>query len=105
MAFFKTASAKIAKPKILPSGWNDFKTRVAKSSTLDFKKVLADYHPDKYLLTHCTIISSVDTEDAPKKNKKGRKDYYITPDTSKFVNDNGDAWERELLKKSYKTFI
>jgi hypothetical protein len=106
MAFRKYASAIIKEPSSNPTGWNRFRTRTAKAKNVDFRSILSDYHPDKYLLTHCTIISSVNTEEAIDAKKSAPyKDYYITPETSKYVNDNGDAWERELLLASYKSFI
>ena len=121
MAFLKQASIKIENPEVSVDTWvgsNSNKIRTAGDKVVDYKKIIADFDPSKYLLTHCTIVASVDVEDAPKevhfisdKTKKeydklaGRRDYYITPETSKYVNANGDAWGRDLLKKSYKTFI
>ena len=32
-------------------------------------------------------------------------DYYVTPQTSKYVNNNNDCWERKLLLACFKTFI
>jgi hypothetical protein len=31
--------------------------------------------------------------------------YYIKPECSKYVNNNGDAWSRPVLLKSFRTFI
>ena len=122
MAFLKQASIKIENPEVSVDSWvgNKFsKVRTAAGDkVVEYKKIIADFDPSNYLLTHCTIVASVDVEDAPKpvhfgseKTRKeydkleGRSDYFITPDTAKYVNANGDAWGRELLKKSYKTFI
>ena len=121
MAFLKQASIKIENPEVSVDTWVGSKSgrvRTAGDRIVEYKKIIADFDPANYLLTHCTIVASVDVEDAPKevhfisdKTKKeyakleGRKDYYITPETAKYVNANGDAWGRSLLKKSYKTFI
>jgi len=122
MAFLKQASLKIENPDITIDSWvvkNNSNLRIAATNKLvEYKNIIADFNPDNYLLTHCTIVASVDVEDAPKpvnfvseKTKKefekliDRKDYYITPETSKYVNSNGDSWSRELLKTSYKSFV
>lgn len=120
MAFLKSASIKIENPDVSVSHWvgNRGNLKTASNKMVQYKKILADFHPDSYLLTHCTIVASVDVENAPKpmhfvseKTKEeysdlvGRTDYYITPQTSKYMNANGDSWSRELLLKSYKTFI
>jgi hypothetical protein len=67
------------------------------------KSIIAKFSPDKYLLSHCTIIASVDVELADPKNSKS--DYFILPEFSKFVNNNGDAWTKGVLKNAYKSFI
>jgi len=121
MAFLKQASIKIENPEVSVDTWvgsRSGKVRTAGDRIVDYKKIIADFDPSNFLLTHCTIVASVDVEDAVNpvhfssdKTKKeykqleGRKDYYITPETAKYVNANGDAWSRGLLKKSYKTFI
>jgi hypothetical protein len=48
-------------------------------------------------------MASVDVELAKAGDPKS--DYYIRPEHSQFVNNNGDCWERELLAKTYRTFI
>jgi hypothetical protein len=77
--------------------------------------VLKEYDPNKFLLSHCTIIASVDTENGPGQLGKhfeggftvNRKyaDYYITPNTSIYVNNNQDSWERKMLLSCFKTFV
>ncbi len=52
----------------------------------------------KYMLSHCTIMSSVMVEDDP-------FDYHIKPETSHLVNNNDDAWTNEVLKLSHKSFV
>jgi hypothetical protein len=60
------------------------------------KKVAEDH--SNFLLSHCTIMTSVACEVAP-------HDYLITPSTSHLVNSNQDAWSNAVLKKSYKSFV
>jgi hypothetical protein len=81
------------------------------------EKILkADFNPKKYLLTHATIVASVDT--VPVKNAKlgavtegGKRivrktaDFRIKPGCDKYINNNLDSWSRDVLLKSYKTFI
>jgi hypothetical protein len=64
--------------------------------TASAKKQAAD--STKYLLSHCTIMSSVMTEEDP-------YDYLIKPECSHLVNNNDDAWTNEVLKLSYKSFV
>lgn len=87
----------------------DYAGRVAKGI---FRKC----DPKQFLLSHATIVASVDTY-APKDGKSGRKlvngvqvdvkwpDYRIKPECHEIINNNGDAWERGLLLATYRTFI
>jgi hypothetical protein len=52
----------------------------------------------KYLLSHCTIMSSVMTEPDP-------YDWLIKPEASHLVNNNDDGWENEVLKLSHRSFV
>lgn len=67
------------------------------------KTVIAKYSPEKYLLSHATIIAAVETELANPKDPKS--DYYIHPSYSKFINNNGDAWSKKMLAACYRSFI
>jgi len=52
---------------------------------------------DNFIYIHTTIMASVDLiQDS---------DYWITPETEKYINTNGDAWIRQILLKDYVTFI
>lgn len=120
MAFLKYANAVVLSPGLKPGEWEAIR-QAALSPAPDFKSressrvVLQEYDPKRYLLSHCTIIASVDTEEVH--NPLGRHmvdgfqidrryaDYYVTPETSKYVNNNNDCWERKLLLSSFKTFI
>lgn len=74
------------------------------------------FKPSDYLLTHATIVASVDVteptgvklgsvlEDGFRVNRKFG-DYRIKPACDRFINSNLDAWSREVLLKSYPTFI
>lgn len=100
MVFLKTANAKVihGHENLTWHDWQNisgidsFKNRTA-------AKIIKNYNPDDYLLTHCTIIASV--------NVDGKVNHYITPDTAKFVNNNGDSWESKLLStpEVYRSFI
>lgn len=78
-------------------GTNKCRTKIART-------ILAKYDPEKWLLSHCSIIAAVDVEEA-KESKSDYKDYLIKPEYSKYVNNNGDAWTKALLAKTYRTFI
>jgi len=60
---------------------------------VDFSK----YTPDKYLLSHATIVGGVE----PAKENKD----WIEPYHSRWVNDNGNAWFNQVLLESYPSFI
>jgi hypothetical protein len=113
MAFLKYANAVVAEPLASVDVWQRRVTagrKVAVQST-----VLQKYDPAQYLLSHATIMASVDTENGP--GPLGRHlqgsfevnrrflDYYITPETTRFINNNFDAWSRPLLLATYRTFI
>jgi len=74
------------------------------------------FNPADYLLTHATIVASVDVYE-PAGVKLGsvleggfrvnRKygDYRIKRGCDKYINNNFDAWSRPVLLKSYRTFV
>jgi len=122
MAFLKYAKAKVVSPQLSPKSWQ--KIRTAAQDTELATKVSAraaellgsSFDPKDHLLTHATIVCSVDVEDVPgvkvgSSQEDGQQvvrnytDYRIVPDCDKFINNNLDAWSREVLMKSYKTFI
>ncbi len=87
----------------------DFVNRTAKT-------ILRKCDPKQYLLSHATIVASVDLY-APKGVKTGRlmnrgcqidvkwPEFRIKPECHELVNNNGDAWERSLLLSTYRSFI
>jgi len=120
MAFLKYANAQIVKPHIEGLHWRKVITasdRGNRNVTAQASKVLGDtFDPSKYLLTHATIMASVEVVKTPnvelgKVTHDGKvihrkyADYRITSDTDKYINNNLDAWSKEALLKSYKTFI
>lgn len=119
MAFLKYAKAQIQKPGILFAEWDALR-RTALSPAPDFQKktakvILQEYDPSKYMLSHATIVASVNVEDAPAplgrhfvdgfEVNRQYPDYYVTADTTPFINNNNDCFERKLLLATFKTFI
>lgn len=101
MAMLKYGYAAVATPVVDQGKWIDKK--VPAGRIVVAKNVIAKYDPSQWLLSHCTIVASVDVDLADPKNEK--TNYLIKPEYSIFVNNNGDSWERELLKGCYKTFL
>jgi hypothetical protein len=122
MAFLKYAKATVVRPQVKGNEWD--RVRVAsgaKRLDASLKKKAEDilgepFTPDRFLLTHSTIVCSVDAvpvhgsrtgshyEEGQQINRK-YADYRVTSDTDKFINNNLDCWSRDVIKKSYKTFI
>jgi len=121
VAFLKQANAMVVHPRVTGRAWGGIRKAASTGSTRDLTaqahQILGEaLDPDKYLITHCTIVASVDTDQVP--NAKlgnvrvgsttiNRKydDYHIVPASSQFVNNNGDSWSREVLRMAYPTFI
>ena len=127
MPFMRYATAKVIHPHVSSGQWG--RVRVAGVSAkaakgdLDTNLVVRasdifdkKFDPEKYLLTHATIIASVDTV-APQGAKTGsvledgfrvdRKfsDYRVKPACDQFINNNMDCWSRPVILKSYQTFV
>jgi hypothetical protein len=97
MAFTKTANAELKEPTLSISDWGKmYGVRTFGHKTASFSKVATDQ--SKYLLSHCTIMSSVMSEEEP-------FDYFIKPECSHLVNNNDDAWTNEVLKLSHRSFV
>ena len=122
MAFKRYAKAIVTEPGIEFDRWveeirkqhegvvsKDYVGRIAKT-------VLRKCDPNQFLLSHATIVASVDAY-APKGSKTGRHmnrgvqidikypDFRIKPECHEIINNNGDAWERSLLLATYRTFV
>lgn len=127
MAFLKKASASVVRPSVTMDVWGQtrpqtltppgVKTATAQPNLLvQAAEILGhDFDPDKYLLTHATIVCSVDTEIAPtllgsdmmasgKRINRKYADYRITRETLDFINNNKDSWSRGVIGKSFHTF-
>ena len=122
MAHLKKANAMVVHPRVSGRGWNKIRQASkqdmrASDLTEQARRILGgSLDPDQYLFTHCTIVASVDVENAPGvklgKVLQGTKtvdrrfaNYFIKPACNQFVNNNGDSWSREVLKKSFHTFV
>lgn len=123
MAFLRYANARITHPVVRQDQWAVFRRdpQIRTASTINLANQAAEilgerFDPTKYLLSHASIVASVDTEKVPGVQigtvvENGRQinrkfdDYYITPDSASFVNGNGDSFQREVLLKSYRTFV
>lgn len=130
MAFRKYANAVIPHPVFGMNEWGNFvqhmartpHTRVAsiKNGNLiqQASEILGeDFNPKNYVLSHATIVASVDVKRVPGitpgriKSASGEMitrrwdDYRITPETLAWINNNQDSWSRPVLLKSYQTFI
>lgn len=120
MAFSKFANAAVAQPVISMAAWDEVRSKALAGSAFanrgaQSQMLLQKFDPKQYMLSHCTIIASVDVENGP--GPMGRQiegnfqidrrysDYFITPGTSKYVNNNQDSWERKLLLGTFRTFI
>lgn len=122
MAFLRYARANVVRPSVKGLEWD--KVRVAsgaKTINKSLKKQAEDilgepFTPERFLLTHSTIVCSVDTETVPNSKtgsvveegvKINRKyaDYRVSSGTDHFINNNLDCWSRAVIKQSYETFI
>ena len=121
MAFLKTARAVVVHPSVNPATWSGLRKT---ASVTPAKSVSAQAHeilggpldPARYLVSHCTIVASVDVKPVPGvktgKIKVGSKtldrrwpEYFVTANTDQFINNNHDAFPRDVLLKSYRTFV
>jgi intein/homing endonuclease len=102
MAFSKTAKARVTQPSIVQGSWEELRSKSTTPQSFEIRKaahvVLQQYDPKQYLLSHATIIASVDTEipglhlgsqmfDGMQIDRK-YPDFYVTTGTQKFINSN-----------------
>jgi len=116
MAFLRYANAAVVKPLVSSDAWLNLRqaSQPIFSKTAN-KVILEEYDPKQFLLTHCTIIASVDTEEskAPLGGQmvdgfqitRKYADWMVIPETTKYINNNNDCWERSLLLSCFKTFV
>lgn len=122
MAFLRYANARTVRPFTTGQGWDNVRvaaaqTRMDRNLVDQASKILnGQFDPSKYLLSHATIVASVDTIDVPsvrlgagtadgKPVMRKTTSYRIKPDCEQYINNNFDSWARPVLMKSYKTFI
>lgn len=118
----KRARAKGFSPDVQIKKWSGIpNVKTASVSTKDITRqaseILNDYcDPENYLFSHVTVVCSVDTNPmdvqiGPNVVNEGLvinrkyKEYDIQANCQKFINNNKDAWERDLLLQCYKTFV
>lgn len=122
MAFLRYANATAVSPYTTGQGWDKIRvaaaqTRMDRSLVDQASKILNEqFDPSRYLLSHATIVASVDTVDVPNArlgaatvggklvNRKTTA-FRIKPECEKYINNNFDSWSRGVLLKSYRTFI
>ena len=123
MPMLKFARAAIAQGTVSGAGWA--KVRTAAKASSEVSENLVDraseifgkpFVPSEHLLTHATIVASVDTF-SPPNTKLGKVmeggfpvnrkfgNYRVKLGCDKYINNNLDCWDREVLAKSYRTFI
>jgi len=127
MAMMKYAYARVTSPHTTPKVWDNTR-KAARKATTKKAELAPDllqqaegilghpFTPARYLLTHATIVASVDVEAVPNcklgKVKVGTEsvnrpwaNYHVTANTEQWINNNNDCWSREVLVKSYRSFI
>lgn len=125
MAFMKYARAQVVTPSIPMEGWrreiaakqNVRTAKVHPNLIQQAEEILqASFSPSNFLLSHVTIVASVDTyapenvrvgavvENGQKINRK-YADFRVTSESQDFINNNNDAWSRGVIRKAYSTFI
>ena len=122
MAFLRYANARTLHPYITGQRWDNVRvaaaqTRMDRNLVGQASKILNEqFDPSKYLLSHATIVASVDCLDVPnarvgastvngKKVNRKTTAYRIKAECEQYINNNFDSWSRDVLLKSYKTFI
>ncbi len=127
MAMMRYANAAVLHPGYVGeqgvNAWDKVRTAARRNGNVSVNlieqasEIFEDqFDPSKFLLTHATIVASVDVFEPPG-TKRGsvidngfrvnRKygDYRIKSGCDKFINNNQDAWSRGVLVKSYRTFV
>lgn len=120
MAFLKFANAPLIATDISLSTWGGVRDSASTIPSLSNKTAgsrlsLGQFTPEDFMLSHVTIMASVDTEAGPgvlgqqiendESINRAYRDYYITQGTDKYINSNLDSWERKLLLASAPTFV
>lgn len=124
MAFMKYAYADVVHPLVTRNEWGNIRTAAkAVERTLNGNLVStaseifgSSFDPNSFLLTHATIVASVDTyeppgtkmgsvlEDGFRVNRRFG-DYRVKTGCDKFINNNQDCWSRGVIMAAHQTFI
>ena len=122
MAFRKYAYARTVDHFVSKQKWSQVRTASGSPSSnllMQASEILGEsFDPSRYLLSHATIVCSVNTEKVPgirvgsvvdpktgsRINRKW-EDFRVSPECDMFINNNQDAWSRDVLLKSYRTFV
>ena len=123
MAMLKFAKATIIQPHVTSKGWAQVRTAAKAAAEVPENLITRaseifgqPFNPKDYLLTHVTIVASVDTFEPPNTKlgsvteggfRVNRKygNYRVKLGCDKYINNNLDCWDRDVLLKSHKTFI
>lgn len=122
MPFLRYANARVVGPRLQGAAWDNVRVaagnaRSDRNLVEQASKILkADFDPKNFLLTHATIVASVDTvlvknarlgtfTENGKKIVRKTSNFRIKPECDALINNNLDCWSRDVLLKSYKTFI
>jgi len=124
MAHRRFATAVLVKPQATERGWERTRTAAARlggrpsaSLVQQATEILGTkFDPSRYLLSHCTLVASVDVEEVPnirlgsvkvdgRTINRKYSDYRITSATDQYINNNCDAFEKRVLLKSYRTLV
>lgn len=125
MAFMKYARATVIHPHVSKTEWGNIRVAGRQIRSGHMNENLVDraselvgrsFNPSEFLLTHATIVASVDVyvpsgiktgsvlEDGFRVNRKFGN-FRIQPGSDKHINNNFDSWSRGTLLKAYPTFI
>lgn len=136
MGFLRYASAVTVQPRVRLGVWDTYvragaaggmplnrvasKKAPVSANLLDqAQDLLQDkFSPANYLLTHATIVASVDTYEVPSwktaatpgftygfKPNRQFANYRVDPKCDQWINNNHDCWDRPVLLASYPTFV
>lgn len=122
MAFRRYANASVVTTHLQDGGWDRVRVasgqlRADRDLVSQASKILGqEFSPSKFLLTHATIVASVDTYNVPgvklgsatvdgKTVVRKTEAFRIRPACDMYINNNLDSWSRPVLLKSYKTFV